>query len=70
VAPTQAKHLTFNLIIKPDERIHRVELTQDVYGFAFELSAECAIVFLVYLPRLKIKLEITDSRVQHLFLEH
>jgi len=70
VASTEAKHLTFNLIIKHDERIHRVELTQDVYGFAFELSAEFAIILLVYLPRLKIKLEITDSHIQHLFLEH
>jgi len=61
--------LTRSGIDIPLARINSVELSQDLHGFPFELLTEFGIVFLVYLASLKIKIEITDCSIQHLFLE-
>ena len=68
-APTQYLHLIFKLIIKRCKRIDNIQLTQNVYCLSFELLTEFIVVFLIYLPRLKIKIEIANGYIQCLFLE-
>jgi hypothetical protein len=69
VTPTQCEHLLLNLIVEHYEGVNSVELTQDLHGVLFELLTEFGIVFLIDLPRLKIKIEITNRSIHHLFLE-
>jgi hypothetical protein len=66
---TQRKNVMFDRMVERYERISSVELTEDVHGLCFELLTEFGVVFLVDFARLKVKIYITNSTIEHLFLE-